>query len=193
LVVFGVLRMKTTAAMLAAFVLCMNASAGEMDLSFNSDAFRFIYGQEFENNNLAWDAGLLNNSDKGYIVNASLYLTGFASDGNNPLEAGLGGRSGYVDGDDSDQTGIPLALGGYLKYTLPNLNRISIRGDAYYAPDILTAMDLEKYEDYTLKVSYNLLREADIYVGVRYVKAEFDNNSSQLIDNGMHLGIDLRF
>ena len=185
--------MKITAAMLAAFLLCMNAFAGEFDLSFNSDAFRFIYGQDFEDNNLAWDAGLLNNSDKGYVINASLYLTGFASDGDNPLEAGLGGRSGYVDGDNSDQTGIPLALGGYLKYTLPNFNRISIRGDAYFAPDILTAMDLEKYEDYTLRVAYNLMQEADIYVGVRYVKAEFDNDTSQLIDNGMHLGIDLRF
>ena len=185
--------MKITAAVAAAFLLCMNASAGELDLSFNSDAFRVIYAQDIEHNDLAWDAGLINNSDKGYIINASLYLTGFASDGSNPLEAGLGGRTGYVDGDNSDQTGIPLALGGYLKYTLPNLNRISIRGDAYYAPDILTAMDLEKYEDYTLKVAYNLMKQADIYVGVRYVKAEFDNDSSQLIDNGMHVGIDLRF
>ena len=185
--------MKITAALAAAFLLCMNASAGEIDLSFNSDAFRVIYAQDIETNNLAWDAGFLNNSDKGYVINASLYLTGFASDGSNPLEAGLGGRSGYVDGDDSGQSGIPLALGGYLKYTLPNLNRISIRADAYYAPDILTAIDMEKYEDYTLKVSYNVMKQGDIYVGVRYVKAEFDNNTSQLIDNGMHVGIDLRF
>ncbi|MCP3999832.1 MAG: hypothetical protein GY727_02870 [Gammaproteobacteria bacterium] len=185
--------MKTTAAILAAFLLCMNAFAGELDLSFNADAFRFIYGQDFKNNNLAWDAGLLNNSDKGYVVSSSLYLTGFASDGSNPLEAGLGGRTGYVNGDNSGQTGIPLAIGGYLKYTLPDFNRVSIRGDAFYAPDILTIMDLDKYEDYTLKVSYSLMHEAEIYVGVRYVKAEFDNNTSQLIDNGMHLGIDLRF
>ena len=185
--------MKFTAAGVAAVLLCTNAVAGELDLSFNSDAFRFIYVHELASNDLAWDAGLLNNSDKGFVLHGSLYLTGLASDGTNPLQAGIGGRVGLVDGDSSGQTGAPLALGGYVKYTFPQLNRLSIRADAYYAPDVLTTKDLDKYEDYTLQVSYNILKEADLYIGARYVKGEFSNNTTATFDNGMNVGANIRF
>jgi hypothetical protein len=185
--------MKSTAVVAAAILLCTNAVADELDLSFNEDAFRVVYARDFAGSELSWDAAVLNHSDNGYVVSGTIYLTGFASDGDNPLEAGLGARAAWVDGDDSSQTGVPVAPGGFLKYTLPNFNRISIRVDAYYAPDVLAIKDVEKYEDYSIRVAYNLLREADIYVGARYVKGEFDNESEQLFDNGMHLGVNLRF
>jgi len=185
--------MKSSAAVVAACLVCMNALADEIDLSFNEDAFRAYYAHDLEANDLAWDAGLLNNSDKGFVAYGSLYLKGFASDGSNPLEAGLGGRTAWIDGDNSGQKGLPLALGGYLKYTFPRVNRISVRVDAYYAPDVLTVKDLDTYEDYTIRLAYNLLREADIYVGARYVKGEFDNDTQQTFDSGMHVGINLRF
>ncbi len=185
--------MKFSAAIAAAFLLCMNALADELDLSFNEDAFRAYYVHDMEANDLAWDAGLLNNSDKGFVAYGSLFLTGFASDGVNPLEAGLGARTGWIDGDDSGQKGLPFALGGFLKYTLPKMNRVSVRVDAYYAPDVLTVKDLDTYEDYTIRLAYNLLREADIYIGARYVKGEFDNDTQQTFDKGMNAGINLRF
>jgi hypothetical protein len=185
--------MRSLVGVAAMVLLCTNAIADELDLSFNSDAFRFLYVHDFADNELQSDFGILNDSDKGFVVNASLYLTGFASDGQSPIQAGVGGRTGWVDGDDSGQTGAPLALGGYLKYTLPNFNRVSIRVDAYYAPDILTLSDLEKYEDYTIRLGYNVLENADIYVGARYVKGEFDNDTDVLFDNGMHVGMHLRF
>ena len=185
--------MKPLIGLMATVLLCTNAFSEELDLSFNSDAFRFFYVHDFAEKELQSDFGLLNDSDKGYIVNASLYLTGLASDGENPLEAAIGGRTGWVDGDDSGQTGLPLALGGYLKYTLPNLNRVSLRVDAYYAPDILTVKDLEKYKDFTIRLGYNVLENADIYVGARYVKGEFDNDTEVLFDNGMHAGLHIRF
>ena len=185
--------MKISAALSAAILLCTNAVADELDLSFNEDAFRVVYARDFATNDLSWDAGVLNHSDNGFVVNGSMYLSGFASDGTNPLEAGLGARLGWVDGDDSGQTGVPVAPGGFLKYTLSDYNRFSIRVDAYYAPDALSIKDVESYKDYSIRVAYNLLREADIFVGARYVKAEFDNDSEQLFDNGMHLGMNLRF
>jgi YfaZ precursor len=184
--------MKLTAAVAAGLLLCTGAVAGELDLSFNSDAFRIIYSQDFENNDLTWDVGYID-EDSGYIVTGSLYLNGLASSGDNPLEAGLGVRTGLVDGDDSSETGVPLAPGGYLKYTLPEFDRVSIRADAWYAPDVLAFKDLENYEDFTIRVAYNFLRNGDVFVGARYVKAEFDDDDEQYFDTGMHIGINLRF
>lgn len=185
--------MKSFVGLAATVLLCATATAGELDLSFNGNAVRASWVQDLDNSDLKAEYGLLNNSEEGIIVNASVFQSGYASDGDNPLQAGLGGRTGYIDGEDSGQNGVPLAVGGYVKYTLPYRNRLSIRADIYYAPDILTALDLERYEDYSVRLAYNFLRDGDIYIGARYVKGKFDNDSDPLFDNGLHLGVNIRF
>lgn len=185
--------MKTLAGLLATALLCTSAAAGDIDLSFNSDAVRASYANDFGSYDLQSEYGMLNNSDEGAVFNFSLYQTGYASDGENPLQGRLGARTGYVDGDSSDQNGIALAVGGYLKYTFPYHNRLSLRADVYYGPDILTTLDLERYEDYTVRLAYNLLKNGDVYVGARYVRGEFDNGSDRLFDNGVHFGVNIRF
>ncbi len=185
--------MKTLTGLLATVLLCSNTTAGEIDLSFNDDAIRAFYAQDFRDTDLQSEFGVLNNSDEGTIFSLTLYQAGYASDGENPLQAGLGARTGYVDGDSSGQNGIPLAVGGYLKYTFPYRNRLSLRADVYLGPDILTTLDLERYEDYTVRLAYNLMKTGDIYIGARYVKGEFDNDSDRLFDNGIHFGVNLRF
>jgi hypothetical protein len=185
--------MKFLAGLLAAVSLCAVANAGELDLSFNSDAVRVIYVHDFANPDLKGDLGFMTDSDKGEVINASIFLSGLASDGANPLEGGLGARTGYVNGDGSGQDGFPVAIGGFLKYTLQQSNRISVRADAWFAPDVLTIGDLEKYEDYSIRLAYNFLRQADVYVGARYVAGEFDNGSDVTFDNGLNVGINIRF
>ena len=83
--------MKNLASLALAVLLCNSAYAGEVDFSFNSDAFRAFYIHDFKNNDLQSDFGLLYNGDDGSVINVSLYLSGFASDGSSPLQAGIGG------------------------------------------------------------------------------------------------------
>lgn len=185
--------MKNVAVPVMLMLLAPVAQGNELDLSFNDDAVRLNYVRDYPSRDLQADLGILNNSDKGTVINASLYVQGLAADGLNPPQAGLGVRTGYVDGDLSDQSGIPVAIGGFLTYTLPRNNRISIRADAWIAPDILTLSDLDNYQDVTLRLQYEVLRTADVYVGARYVKAEFDNGTEARLDNGMNIGLKFRF
>lgn len=176
-----------------AVLLCSAASADEIDLSFNSDAVRFEYVRAFSRNDLKADFGLLSNDDDGWVATSSLYLSGLASDGANPLQAAIGGRTGWVNGDDSGQDGVPVAVGGYLKYVFPRLNRVSLRGDAWFAPDILCIGDLDKYQDYSVRLGYSLLAQADLYAGLRYVRGDFDNGSDVDFDDGAIIGFNIRF
>ena len=80
-----------------------------------------------------------------------------------------------------------------MSYTLAKFNRITLTGAAYFAPDIATISDLEKYQDYTAKVGYQFMREAEVYLGVRYVKGNFDTAPNVLFDNGMHVGFHVNF
>ena len=185
--------MRFVLALLVAGLLCAQAAADEIDLSFNSDALRIIYLYDLRNTKLNLDGGWLYHSDNGNALHLGLTLSGFASEGANPVRGGLGGRVAYVDGDLPDQSGFALGVGGFLSYTLAKFNRITLTGAAYFAPDIATISDLEKYQDYTAKVGYQFLREADIYLGVRYVKGNFDTAPDVLFDNGMHIGFNLKF
>lgn len=185
--------MKKLTGVVSVLLLCANATASELDLSFNSDAVRFLYVHDFVDSDLKGDLGFAHNSDKGTVITGSLYVTGLASDGDNPLQAGIGGRTGYVDGEESKQTGLPVAVGGFLQYTFPAMNRLALRADAWIAPDILTLGDLDKYQDYSIRLQYAVLRQADVYVGARYLSTEFSNDSKALIDNGVHAGLNFRF
>jgi hypothetical protein len=86
-----------------------------------------------------------------------------------------------------------VAVGGYLKYVFPRLNRVSLRGDAWFAPDILCIGDLDKYQDYSVRLGYSLLAQADLYAGLRYVRGDFDNGSDVDFDDGAIVGFNIRF
>lgn len=184
---------RVLASLCASVVLCSAVGAGELDLSFNSDVVRVFYLHDFESRDLTADFGFANNSDRGLVVNSSLFIRGFASDGENPLEAGVGLRGAIVDGDNSDQEGLAAAVGGFFRYALPRMDRVSIRGDVWFAPDILSIGDLEEYKDASIRLQYALLRDADIFVSARYLNTEFDNDTRQLIDSGMNVGFNIRF
>ncbi|MEE4185109.1 MAG: YfaZ family outer membrane protein [Gammaproteobacteria bacterium] len=177
----------------ALVLLCGNAGAGEFDFSFNQDALRFLYVHDFAESDLKADVGLALNSDEGTVINASLFVAGLASDGTDPLEAGLGARTGYVDGERSKQSGVPVAVGGFVKYTFPAMNRLSLRAEGWIAPDVLTLGELDRYQDFTVRLQYGVLKQADLYVGARYLNTEFANGSRALIDNGLNIGFNIRF
>jgi hypothetical protein len=185
--------MRIYLSLLGLALCCAQAVADEVDLSFNADAARLQYMRDLRSLTLNLDAGWLHHTDNGNVVHAGLHLADMASGGNNPLKAGLGGRLVYTNGDLSDQDGFAVPIGGYLRYTPQRFNRVSIAGQVYFAPNVLSLGDMEKYEEYTFRVGYNLMREADIYIGARYVKGEYKKARDARYDTGMNMGITLRF
>lgn len=186
--------MRIILAMLGMAVCCAQASAEQLDLSFNSDALRIQYVHEFKSNNLNLDTGWLYNSDRGSVLHVGLLLSGFAAEGTNPVSAGVGGRIVYTDGELSNQSGLAVPVGGTLRWSPRNLDRLVISGDLFFAPNILSTGDLEKYEEYAVRVGYNVTRQADIYVGARYINGKYKSPvPNAMYDNGMHIGINLRF
>ncbi len=185
--------MRCVLALLAAGLLCVQAAADEIDLSFSGDALRVVYLHDLTNSRLNVEGGWLENGDYGRALHVGLTLRGFASGGANPVRAGVGGRLAVVDGDLANQSGYGFGMGGFLSYTLTRFNRITLTGAAYFAPDILTGSDLEKYQDYTARLGYQIMWDAEIYLGVRYVKGDFNATSKVLFDDGVHIGFSIRF
>jgi hypothetical protein len=76
---------------------------------------------------------------------------------------------------------------------VPRYNRFAVSGELYWAPDLLTGGDADEYVDGTVRVGYSVTRQADVYVGARYVSADYDNRPSIKFDTGLHAGFNLRF
>ena len=174
-------------------LLCAQANADLIDLSFNSDALRLQYAHEFRSNSMNLDAGVLYNSDAGDVLHVGFYVAGLASSGSNPVTAGVGARLVYSNGDLSNQDGFAVPIGGFVRYSPRKANRIAIDGQVYFAPSVLSLGDADKYEEGTIRFSYNVIHAADIYIGARYIKGEYDNAPSARYDTGMHIGVTVRF
>ena len=185
--------MRVVLSLIGMALFCAQAIADELDLSFNGDMARLQYVHAFEASKLNLDAGVLYNSDTGNVLDVGVHLADVASGGTNPLTAGLGARLVYTNGDLSNQDGFAVPIGGYLRFSPRQFNRIVLEGEIYLAPKVLSIGDMEKYEEYAIRLGYNIMRDADIYVGARYIKGEYKNALDSRFDTGMHLGVTLRF
>ncbi|MEL6869018.1 MAG: YfaZ family outer membrane protein [Pseudomonadota bacterium] len=189
----GLLRSVVRAAGCLALLATSASYADELDLNLNDDAARLTYAWPISSRNLRLDAGWLHHQDKGNVIHAGMHLVGDASSANQPLIGGLGGKVFFIDPDGVDADATVLALGGFLRYTLPRYNRVNVYGHLYFAPDVLAFGDGDRYTDIEARIGYNVLRDADIYIGMRYSNIEFDPVGDVTMDNGLHAGIQLRF
>jgi hypothetical protein len=174
------------------FCLAATAGAHEIDFSLNSNALRAVYATSLADN-LRLDGGWLYDSDEGDVVHAGLQVTGDAGTGNKSLTAGIGARLAYLDGDGSGRSGYALGVGGSLRWVLPGYDRFAVSGEYFWAPDVLSGGDAEKYVDGTVRIGFSVTRQAEVYVGARYTGADYNNRPSILFDTGMHAGFNLRF
>ncbi len=170
----------------------MPAVAHEVDLSLNSDAFRVTYANE-AGDGLRLEGGWLHDADKGDVAHAGFLVTGDASSGGQNLTAGVGVRLAYLDAEGSQREGYALGIGGQARWVIPRYDRFAVSGEGYWAPDVLSGGDATRYLDGTVRVGYSVTRQADVYVGARYTRADYDERPDVLFDTGLHAGFNLRF
>ncbi len=167
-----------------------------LDINLNSDSARLGFAWRLGNPNYLVDVGWLYDQDDGDVVHASFHLVDAAASPGTPLQAGLGLRLVYSRPDPGFVgDGTALALGGFARYTLPNADRFNIGGYLYYAPDVTSFGDKEEYFEVGARVGYNVIRDADIYIGLRRIEAQYKEpwNDSFTFDSGLHAGFEFRF
>lgn len=168
------------------------AVAHELDISVNEDAFRSVFTLTLQDN-LRIEGGVLHNSDSGSVISAGLQVTGDVATAGEKLTGGIGARLAYLDGDGSQRDGYALGLGGSVRWALPRYERFALSAEGYWAPEVLSGGDAEEYLDGTVRFGYSVTRQADVYLGARYVRADYDNRPSTHFDTGMNIGFNLRF
>ncbi len=179
--------------LLALLAFSPAAFAHGIDLNINNDAVR-VTGEFDLSNNLVVDGTWFHHQDRGDVYGAGLHLTGAATGGRNPVVAGLGGRLLRIDSDAKGRdSGQAIPIGGFVRYTIPGYDRFVVGGSLYYAPDVMSFSDVTKYWEYNAWAGYSVLREGQVYLGLRGIYANFDDSPNVTMDTGMHVGLRLRF
>jgi hypothetical protein len=168
--------------------------ANRLDINLDDNAVRAAFMTPITPTGLYASVSAMHNSDRGDVANAGIQLLGDAGVGPNPLHAGIGGQFFYVNPKHSDLNGEAVALGGFVEYQLPKYNRFSFGGHVYYSPNIISFGDMERYFEYGVRAGYQVLQNANVYVGYRQIKADFDGPGGFFdMDSGFHVGVSLTF
>lgn len=125
-------------------------------------------------------------------VHAGATLTGDAgqTDGAK-LTGGVGARLQYVGADHED--GGALALGGNLRLKLLKADRLRFNANLWYGPDPASFGDIDDFLEYGVSIGYELLRDAEVYVGYRKIEVGVDGGGDVDLEDGAHIGIRLQF
>ena len=150
-----------------------------LDINLNDDTARLDF---------AWPLG-----GSRYRADLGFHLVDAAANRGLSLRAGLGLKLVHTNTDMARLDGISLALGGFFRYTLPGANRFNVGGAIYYAPDVVSFGDQSEYYEIGLRLGYSVIPDADVYVGIREIKAKYDTAGRFEFDSAAHLGFEFRF
>ncbi len=165
-------------------------SADSIDINLNNDSLQAIYATNWRA--AEFNMGLLSNTDQDdWAASMGLLALGEKQTGATRIEGGFGGKI-YL-ADVANQDVLALGLGGQFR-TFPNNGPIGLSGFLYYAPDIVTAMDGEKFWELGARVEFEMVKKgANIYLGYRKVRADLDDGRNITVDSGFHAGIKITF
>ncbi|WP_455205069.1 YfaZ family outer membrane protein [Kaarinaea lacus] len=136
--------------------------------------------------------GVLYNDDDGsnYLGEVGLMVIDVAGSKAPGLEIGVGGKLYFADATNGDA--VALGLGGHMRYKFTAMPRMNIGLVGLYAPSIVSFADADYMYELGASIGYELLPTANIYVGYRHIRADFDKGA-QSIDETMMLGLKMSF
>ncbi len=148
-----------------------------------------VGGQSFGRNEMNF--GFLYNTNETYILHAGLEVRDEAGTRVPGLEVGVGGRFNLAGQGGTEV--FAFALGGEMRYRLPQAERFALAGEFYYAPDIVTFLDARSYSTWALQAEYEILPQARIHAGYRRFEARTVGGRYVDLDKGVRVGVEVEF
>lgn len=165
------------------------ALADSVDINLSNDDIQVTYGNSFRSAELT--AGALYNEDDDWAVHVGLVALGEKRGRSSRSDAGLGGRLYYASAGDNDA--VALGLGGQFRW-FPGNGAIGLGAYAFYAPDIVTGADAERFWDAGVRVEIEVVRRtASVYLGYSKVEMRLEDGPDVTVNKGGHVGLSLKF
>ena len=187
------MRLYRVALFLALATAACAAQAANLDFNLASNAVAAEFSTNLTDTGLEGSLGFLHHSNRVDLFDAGADLVGNASPVGSPLIFGVGGKFFYISPKNGIGNGEALGVGAHFRYTWPYFNRFAVGGEVYYAPNIVAFQSVDRFWEGRLTANYQILRNADAYVGYRYVSAAFNGSSNMTLDSSIIVGLSLSF
>lgn len=188
------MRFQRTALFLLLSAAAVAAQGANLDFNLASNAAAVDYTANLTESGLEGDLLYLHHTNKVDIGAAGLDLVGNASPVGSPLLFGVGAKLFYIDPKGvTGSSGSALGVGAHVRYTWPTYNRFILGGQLYYAPNIVSFQNVSHFMLVSVDAGYEVLRNADVYVGYRHVTASFNGSQDVTLDTSFVLGLNLTF
>jgi hypothetical protein len=182
----AIMRNLSIFAVLSTAMLAPQIFADELELGLNDDAASVDWITPI-NRDAELQFGYLYSEPEGSLADISVHVT----NDNGIHHLALGGQVIGMFADHR-KDGYATALGGRYRVDLNNQFRFSLQG--YYAPSILAFRDLDSYHSLDTRIEYVLMPNADLFVGYRHIKFDFEKNVPSLtFETGLFVGARFRF
>ncbi len=173
--------------------------ADALDINLSNDVAHFQYlatmgdvgGGKSEGH-----LGILYNNANSKLIDVGLVVS---NSGDSAAVASLGLGIKVISSRIEKMNSLNLAIGGLIHISPADDRKFGIIGQLYYAPDIVTFGDAERYIETGVRMEYELMPKAAVYIGYR--KIEFDLNVLPTpapsvnveVDEGVHIGVRIAF
>jgi len=187
--------LRSTGLFVALAVTTFAVQANNLDINLGSNAASVNYYASLTNTGLEGDIGYLHHTSSVDIGNVGLQVVGNSNPVGSPLIFAVGGKLFFISPKQNNVSGngTVLGLGGRFNYTWPTYNRFTIGGELYYAPKIVSFNNADRYLEYGVNAGYEILRNAELYVGYRHISAAFTHTSTVTLDSTVMVGLNISF
>ncbi len=166
--------------------------ASDFDLSLTNDSVKGQVNFLDTTADKQFGAGYTYHEGSRHIGNIDFHAQGRTALGNLPTTAGLGLRALAWDDDRLD--GGAVGLGGFATVNIPTVPGLSVHGALHYAPSILSFGDSEDMTSLEMRVSYRVIRNAELFGGYRYLNTNLEDIRGDInLDEGVLVGMKLFF
>lgn len=184
--------MKKLALLAAGFVALFTTAsqASELTIDIGNNAFRTEFVSTELGPNSEISIGVLATDNDINVYTAKGLVSGDVENLKH-LNAALGVKTYYLSIPGDDQFGF--GLGGELGFKLPGNPRAKLETHMYYSPGITFSGDIDYVTDFSLRAGYQLLKNGEIYVGYRNLRAEHKGGYSIELNQGLNIGFKFLF
>jgi len=165
--------------------------AADVDISLTNDSAKGQVNFFGTNSDMQVGTGYTYHEGKLHIANLDFHAQGRTALGNLPTTAGLGFRALAWDAERLD--GGAVGLGGFATVDVPEAPGLSFTGGLHYAPSILSFGDSEDMTSLELRANYRVIRNAEVFVGYRYLNTDLEGREDVHLDEGVLAGMKLFF
>lgn len=179
------------------FAMSQTALADALDVNLNNNTAAFKYSASVRSLNKANSeihVGALYNDSKNTFADIGVLVKG-ENNSVPGMSIGVGVKAltGSIHYGPFTRNMSAIAIGGEVGYTIPTAKQIAIVGEYFAGPKITTFGDAERFNQFGLRLEYEVIPQTRAYIGYREINFGIKANDSSMLDSGWHAGVRISF